>query len=125
MIHRLFLPLVFSAVICAELPDLKAFLNFSDSQIQSLVQLQQQKPQALQPLVQQLEQDQQKLQQLLGSNPDPAAVGKLVIEINGITRQVQQVLSNFQQQALNVLQPDQSSRVQGLGDALNLQLAAH
>ena len=124
MIHRLFLPLVLSAVLYAEAPDLKAVLNLSDSQIQSLVQLQQQKPQALQPRVQQLEQDQQKLQQLLGTNPDPAAVGKLVIEINGISRQIQQVLSNFQQQALNVLRPEQSSQVQSLGEALKLQLAA-
>lgn len=124
MIHRLFLPLVLSAVLYAEAPDLKAVLNLSDSQIQSLVQLQQQKPQALQPLVQQLEQDQQKLQQLLGTNPDPAAVGKLVIEINGISRQIQQVLSNFQQQALNVLRPEQSSQVQSLGEVLKLQLAA-
>ena len=124
MIYRLSLPLIFGFVLSAQVPDLKAVLNLSDSQIQSLVQLQQQKPQTLQPLVQQMQQDQQKLQQLLGTNPDPAAVGSLVIEINTISRQVQQVMSNSQQQALNILQPAQKTQVQSLGEVLRLQSAA-
>lgn len=124
MIYRLSLPLILGAVLSAQVPDLKAVLNLSDSQIQSLVQLQQQKPQTLQPLVQQMEQDQQKLQQLLGTNPDPAAVGRLVIEINTIRGQVQQVVSSFQQQALNILLPDQRNQVQSLGEVLRLHSAA-
>jgi hypothetical protein len=124
MIYRLSLPLILGFVLSAQAPDLNAVLNLSDSQVQSLVQLQQQKPQTLQPLVQQMQQDQQKLQKLLGTNPDPAAVGNLVIEINTISRQVQQVMSNFQQQALNILLPAQRTQVQSLGDVLRLQPAA-
>ncbi len=125
MIFKLFLPLALGAVLSAQMPDLKGVLNLSDNQVQSLVQLQQQKPPVLQPLVQQMQQDQQKLQQLLGANPDPAAVGRLVIEMTAISKQVEQVLSNFRQQALNVLGPDQKNQVQSLAEVLRLQLAAH
>jgi len=124
MNYRLFLQLTLGAILCAQTPDLKAVLGLSDSQAQSLVQLQQQKQQALEPLVQQIQHDQQKLQQLLGADPDPAAAGRLVIEISAIGRQAQQVTSNFQQQALNILRPEQKNHVQSLGEALRLQAAA-
>lgn len=124
MIHRFALPLLFGAVVFAQAPDVKAVLNLSDSQIQSLVQLQQQKPAVLQPLVQHVQQDQQRLQQLLSNNPDPAAVGQLVIEINAITHQIQQIAVNFQQQALSILQPEQRAQVPPLGEALRLSQAA-
>ena len=125
MIHRFFLPLVLAAAASAQLPDVKTVLNLSDTQIQSLVQLQPQKAQALQPLVQQMQQYQQKLQQLLAANPpDPAAVGAQVIQIDALSKQFQQVAGTFQQQALNVLQPDQKTKVQDLAQVLRLQLAA-
>ena len=124
MIHRMILPLMIAAGLSAQVPDLKTLMNLSDDQIQSLVQLQQQKAQALQPLVQQAQQGQQKLEQLLANNPDPAAVGQLVIQITAIQRQVQQAMANFQQQALNVLSSDQKGQAQTLGNVLKLQLAA-
>ena len=124
MIHRVFLPFILGTVLSAQTPDLKAVLNLSDSQIQNLVQLQLQKPQVLQPLVQQLQQDQQKLQQLLAANPDPAAVGQLFIEISAISRQVKQAASTFQQQALNILRPDQKNQVETLEEVLKLHSAA-
>ena len=123
--HRLFLPLILAAAASAQVPDLKTVLGLSDSQIRSLVQLQQQKPQVLQPLVHQMQQDQEKMQQLLvASSPDPAAIGRLFIEIDGLSRQIQQVLNNFRQQALNILRPDQRNQVESLGDVLRLQPAA-
>ena len=124
MIHRLFLPLILAPVLFAQLPDLKAVLNLSDSQIQTLVALQQQKAQALQPLVQQMQQEQQKLQQLLETNPDPATVGRLFIDVNALAHQIQQLSANFQQQALNVLRPDQRNQVASLAEVLKLQVAA-
>lgn len=124
MIYRCFLPLVLGVGLYAQTPDLKTVLNLSDTQILGLVQLQQQKAQALQPLVQQAAQGEQQLQQLLGSNPDPAAVGKLVIAIDAVRRQIQQTAAGFQQQALNILQPDQKTRVQSLEDVLRLMAAA-
>jgi hypothetical protein len=76
---RFVLPLLTGAILLAEdpsanpqPPDLRIFLNLSDSQIQSLVQLQQQRGQALQPVVQQVAQNQQKLREILAApNPDP------------------------------------------------------
>lgn len=132
MISRFLMPLLAGAVIfaqdpCANAqpPDLKAFLNLSDGQIQELVQLQQQKGQTLQPLVQQVAQTQQKLQQTLASpNPDPSTVGQLVIAIAALGQQVQQIAGNFQQQAANLLQFDQKTKLPPLQLALELQSAA-
>ena len=124
MTYRLFLPLIVGAALAAQVPDLKTVLSLSDTQVQALVGIQQQKPQVLQPLLQQIQQDEQNLQQLLANNPDPAAVGRLFIEINAIKQHIQQVLSNFQQQSLSILRPDQRMQVQSLADVLRLQVAA-
>ena len=132
MISRFLFPLMAGTVLFAQdpranahQPDLKVFLNLSDSQIQGLVQLQQQKGQALQPVAQQAAQTQQQLQQILASpNPDPATVGQLVIAIATLGRQIQQVAGSFQQQASNLLQPDQKTKLPPLQLALELQPAA-
>jgi hypothetical protein len=106
-------------------PDLKVFLNLSDSQIQGLVQLQQQKGQALQPVVEQAAQAQQKFQQILAEpNPDPATVGQLVIAIATIGQQVHQIVGSFQQRASNLLQPDQTTKLPPLQLALELYPSA-
>ncbi len=107
------------------LPDLKAVLDLSDAQVQSLGQLEQQKAQAIQPIAKRMQQDQQQLDTLLqGSSPDPAAAGRLIIEIAGLGRQAQQVITSFQQQVSNLLQADQKTKLQTLSQALVLQLAA-
>ena len=132
MIPRFLLPLIAGAVLFAQNPsanpsppDLKAFLNLADSQIQGLVQLQQQKGQTLQPLVQQATQAQQKLQQILAApNPDPAVVGQLVIAMTALGQQFQQIAGSFQQQAANSLQPDQKTKLPPLQLALELHPAA-
>jgi len=131
LISRFLLPLLAGAFLFAQDPSanpqppyLKDFLNLSDSQIQGLVQLQQQKGQALQPVVQQTAQTQQKLQQILAEpNPDPATVGQLVIALASLRQQVQQIASSFQQQASNLLQPDQRTKLPPLQLSLELQLA--
>jgi Spy/CpxP family protein refolding chaperone len=132
LISRFVLPLLAGAFLFAQDPSanlqppyLKVFLNLSDSQIQGLVQLQQQKGQALQPVVQQTAQTQQKLQQILaGPNPDRATVGQLVIALASLQQQVQQIAGSFQQQASNLLQSDQRMKLPPLQLALELQLAA-
>ena len=132
MISRFLLPLLTGAVLLAQdpsanpqPPDLKAFLNLSDAQIQGLVQLQQQKGQALTPLVQQATQTQQKLQQILAaSNPDPSTVGQLVIAMASLGQQFQQIVGSFRQQASNSLQPDQKTKLPPLQLALELHPAA-
>lgn len=132
MISRFLFPLFAGAVLYAQAPcanaqppDLKAFLNLSDSQIRGLVQLQQQKAQTLEPAAQQAAQAQQNLQEMLASpNPDPASVGQLVIAIATLGREVQQIGGNFQQQAFNLLQPDQIAKLPPLQLALGLHNAA-
>lgn len=132
MIPRFFLPLLAGAVLIAQNPgaqpqppDLKAFLNLSDSQIQQLVQLQQQKGKTLLPSVQQAAQAQQKLQQILAApSPDPAAVGQLVIAIAALGQQVQQIAGKFQQQAAGLLEFDQQTKLPPLQLALDLHAAA-
>ena len=132
MISRLLLPLLAGAFLFAQDPSanpqppyLKVFLNPSDSQIQGLVQLQQQKGQALQPVVQAVAQNQQKLQQILaGPNPDPATVGQLVIAIAALAQEVQQIAGSFQQQASNLLQSDQRTKLPPLQLALDLHPVA-
>ncbi len=132
MISGFFLPLLAGAVLLAQdpsanphPPDLKAFLNLSDVQIQALVQLHQQKGQTLQPLVQQATKAQQKLQQILSTpNPDPAAVGQLVIAMTALGQQFQQIVASFQQQAANSLQPDQKTKLPALQLSLELHPAA-
>src|SRR5258708_15705050 len=113
VINRFFLSMMLGTALFAQNPDapqapgppdLKTFLNLGDDQIQALQILQTQQAQAIQPVAQQLGQQQQKLQQLLeGTNPDPAAVGQLVIAIGTMTRQVPQTLSTLQQQRVNGL----------------------
>jgi hypothetical protein len=132
LISRFLLPLLAGSVLFAQdpsahpqPPDLKVFLNLSDSQIQGLVQLQQQKGQALQPVVQQAAQTRQKLQQILAAaNPDLTTVGQLVIAIATLGQQVQQIAGSFQQQASNLLQSDQKTKQPPLQLALELHPAA-
>jgi Spy/CpxP family protein refolding chaperone len=132
LISRLLVPLLAGTFLFAQDPSanqqptyLKAFLNLSDSQIQGLVQLQQQKGQALQPLMEQVTQAQQKLQQILaGPNPDSATVGQLVIVITALGQQVQQIAGSFQQRASNLLQSDQKTKLPPLQLALELHSVA-
>ena len=132
MIPRFVLPLLAGTALFGQDPsanqppsDLNVFLNLSDSQIQSLVQLQRQKGQSLQPVVQHAAQTQQKLQQILAApNPDPATVGQLVIAIATLGQQIQQIAGGFQQQAANLLQPDQKAKLPPLQLALELHPVA-
>jgi Spy/CpxP family protein refolding chaperone len=128
VISKLLLPLITAVTVFAQnpgLPDLKAVLELSDAQIQSLGQLEQQKGQAVQPIAQRMQQTQQQLEKLLqASSPDPAAAGRLIIEIATLGRQVQQIITSYQQQALNLLQPAQKTKLQSLSQVLVLQLAA-
>ncbi len=132
MFSRFLMPFLAGAVLFAQgpspnpqPPDVKVFLNLSDSQVQSLVQIQQQKGQALQPVVQQAAQTQQKLQQILAApNPDPATVGQLVIAIAALGQQIQQIAASFQVQTFNLLQDDQKEKLPPLQLALVLHSAA-
>lgn len=108
-----------------DLPDLRAVLNLSDAQVTSLGQFEQQKALAIQPIAQRIQQTQQQLDTLLkNTSPDAASVGRLLIEISGLGRQAQQVVTTFQQQVANLLQADQKTKLQSLSQVLVLQLAA-
>lgn len=132
MIPRFLLPLLTAGILFAQdpsanpqAPDLKAFLNLSDTQIQNLAQVQQKKGQALQPVMQETAQNQQKLQQLLAApNPDPATVGRLLITIATLGQQAQQIAGGFQAEASNLLTSDQKTKLPPLQLAVDLHPAA-
>jgi Spy/CpxP family protein refolding chaperone len=76
-------------------------------------------------LVQQAAQIEQKLQQILAApNPDAVTVGQLVIAIANLRQQIQQIAASFQQQASNLLQSDQKTKLPPLYLALELHPAA-
>ncbi|MBM3811190.1 MAG: periplasmic heavy metal sensor [Acidimicrobiia bacterium] len=101
---------------------LKSYLALSDTQLQSLQQLHQQHSQANQPLFDQIRQKQQELRQLQRSaNPDPAAVGRLVQEIQALHNRLRDSRSALPAQTTNVLTPDQKTKLKALEEAAKLQ----
>jgi hypothetical protein len=135
MIPRFFLALIAAASLFAQdpdaapqppgPPDLKTFLSLADNQIQALALLQMQQAHAIQPVLQQRGALQQKLQQLVEApNPDPAAVGQVVLAITALDKQIQQALTNFQQQRVSILSSDQKGKLPALVQALVLQASA-
>jgi Spy/CpxP family protein refolding chaperone len=100
---------------------LQSFLGLTDQQMTQLRQLQQQRLQAERPTMQQINAKQQELNQLLAtSGADPAAVGRLVIEIANLRQSLPQAGQGLQEQAIAVLTPDQKAKLAQLQDAQKL-----
>jgi hypothetical protein len=120
-------PVVSPPPVIAAFPDLQKYLNLSDSQISSLVAIQQQQQQALSQIAQQLSQQEQALQTLLQSaSPDPLSVGQAVIAIQKLQNQLTQSgTATYQTQALAVLNQSQVTLLANLSTALQLLPAAN
>ncbi len=96
----------------------KTFLSLSDQQVQQLVQLRRDERQALQPVRQQMKDKAQALQQLHQSaNPDPTAVGQLVLDVQKLREQVRTVDGDYHKRALDILDATQREKVQNLQNA--------
>jgi chromosome segregation ATPase len=100
---------------------LKAYLNLSDAQLQSLENIQTTKNQAQQGILQQMNQKQQQLNALLQANStDATQVGQLTLEINALRKQLPAPFEPYHSQALAILTPDQQTKLAALQTALQL-----
>ncbi len=106
------------------LNDVKTYLGLSDTQIQNLQSIRTQERNAVQPLAQQIGQKQSSLDSLLQQgSTDAAALGKLLIDIQNLRKQITQAHSNFHDQAVNSLTADQKTKLKALEAAAQLRPA--
>jgi Spy/CpxP family protein refolding chaperone len=123
---RTLLPIAFAAALAAQttttpgtntnrFSQLQTYLGLSGAQLTSLEQIRQSESQALQAIQQSLATKEQALRTLLnGSNPDAAAVGQAMLDLQSTRQQIQQQRQQFRTQAVAVLNADQQSKLQNL-----------
>jgi Spy/CpxP family protein refolding chaperone len=101
---------------------LKAYLNLTDSQIQSLQQLMQQHRDAVRPIHDEMAAKQTSLrQQLQQGSTDAAALGRILLDIESLRRRLDTARTSLQTQAQNVLTEAQRTRLKALEDAAALR----
>jgi Spy/CpxP family protein refolding chaperone len=99
----------------------KTYLSLTDQQVQQLQQLITSERQANQTRQQEIQTKQTQLQQLLTANSnDAAALGRLLIDIQALRRQVETTHTNFQTQAVALLNDAQKTKLKALDDASKL-----
>jgi hypothetical protein len=104
---------------------LKAYLNLSDAQVQSLIDIQNSRNAAQQAIYKQINDKQTQLNTLLkNGTTDALTVGQLEIDINNLLKQLPIPSSSYRASALAVLTPDQKSKLPALISALQLQPTA-
>jgi len=106
--------------------ELKSALGLTDTQIDQLRQLQQDKRQASRPLFEQIGDKQRALGEALqAGSTDAAALGRFLIDIESLRRQTQTVAESFRTQALALLDSAQKAKLAALEEAAKLQPAIH
>ena len=94
---------------------LQRTLNLNPSQVTSIRQLAQKRRESLQSV---REQSRPKFEQLMTMlrqpNPDPAAVGRIVVELKGIHEQARTKQADFENQLSSILNPKQQETVKYL-----------
>ncbi|MEK7407944.1 MAG: periplasmic heavy metal sensor [Acidobacteriota bacterium] len=106
--------------------ELKAYLNLTDTQIQQIQQAQRQAMERVQIVVTQIPEKQKALRDLLDKGTtDAAAVGKLVLEIEALHKQVTQAREAGHVAALAVLTTAQKDKLKTLEEAAKLQPVIH
>jgi len=99
----------------------KTYLSLTDQQVQQLQQLITSERQANQARQQEIQTKQTQLQQLLTDNSnDAAALGRLLIDIQAVRRQMETTHTNFQNQAVALLNDAQKAKLKALDDASKL-----
>lgn len=108
-----------------EFDQVKQYLQLTDSQVTSLRELLQTRRKEEQAIHEQINQRYQQLNQLLdsGSN-DAAAVGRLMVEINNLRRDLPVSGAPYRAPALAVLTDQQKQKLPQLAEALNIQQPA-
>jgi hypothetical protein len=105
---------------------LRSYLTLTDSQIASLQQVQAEKRKAEGAIYTQINDRQQQLNALLraGSN-DAGTIGRLMVEINNLRRQLPLPAEQYRAAALAVLTDAQKARLPALAEALRLSAPAN
>jgi Spy/CpxP family protein refolding chaperone len=98
---------------------LKTALGLSDQQIEQLTALRKEERQALQPARQEMQQAQKALRDAMAAGTsDPAAIGKLTMQLRDLRQQVQQTNQTYRDRALGLLDEAQKTKVQNLQQAM-------
>lgn len=101
--------------------ELKAYLNLTDSQIQSIQQAQQKAMESQRSVLEQVQSKQQALHDLLDKGTsDAAAVGKLMLDIRAFQKQIEQARTATHTQLLGFLTADQKTKLAALEQAAKL-----
>lgn len=103
----------------------KSALGLSDQQVQQLVQLRKDEQQALQPTREKMREKRQALMtERQAANPNPTAIGQLVIDIQGLQKQIQTANQASHVQALAVLDDAQKAKLKELDQTARTERAA-
>jgi Spy/CpxP family protein refolding chaperone len=105
---------------------LRQHLTLTDAQVGSLQQILEQRQNAERAIYEQIRERQSQLNTLLrqGSN-DASTIGRLMVEINNLQRQLPLPGGSYRAQALAVLTDGQKAKLPALADALRLALPAN
>jgi hypothetical protein len=102
------------------------FLDLSDLQVQAWRGILEARDEATRPIVREVERRERQLQGLLDAEaPDPAAVGALVVAIDGLRDQIDSIRESSGQELLGTLEDDQLLRVEDAAAAAPLVPAVH
>ena len=130
-IHRILLILSATALMAQPpqgqpgLAAVKGTLGLSDQQVQQLVQLRKDEQQALQPVREHMREKRQAFQAARqAANPDPAVIGQLVIDMQGLQKQVQTANLDYHNRALALLDSPQQTKLKELDQAARTERAA-
>jgi Spy/CpxP family protein refolding chaperone len=104
---------------------LKQYLVLTEAQVSSLEQLRQNRLQQEQGIYRQMAEKQRQMYELLqqGSN-DTVAIGRLMVDINNLSRQLPLKGDTYRTEVLAQLTPAQKTKLPGLSEALKLQSVA-
>lgn len=126
---RIILPFVAALVSFAqpqiaarETTALKAFLNLSDTQLTSITTANRTAMESSRTLRTQIDTKQEALRSLLASgSTDASAIGRIMLEIQGLRKQVDSAQANLRAQATSFLTTDQKTKLKTLEDAEKLR----
>lgn len=103
---------------------LKQFLSLTDAQVTQLAQLRREQGQTVQVINQQIREKEAALRELLQSgSSDAATVGRLVLDVNALRKQIRETDERYQAQARQVLTAAQQEKLGALVEAARLQPA--
>lgn len=101
---------------------LQSYLGLTDTQVTAIRQAQRQAREAQRPLFEKMRTKHQELRTLLAApNSDAAAIGTLTKELEALRSQLKQGGEGIHAAAVNLLSPDQRTKLQALEAAANLR----